>query len=294
MLYWLYRSAVWFYYINQDTKHFVFVCITLVRCTKGRNVMKRIFLLLVLLLIVPACSIFAAQIPGSQYYYLGSGISYFPLGSSGAADFMRMESNLYNPAALADTKRITSGLSLGGFGGDNFLLNFGASFPTSVGIITGNVLALTSPSGVSAGDIIGLKGTFSKPVSEQWLFGAGVNVGFANDGPQRDFLASLDLGTIYRKEVGGTGFGFFDHSVGLALKNIGKNISYTGYDAFPPLEADLGMQAEVIRKGIYRARLSTHAAIPVNPFNFFAGVGIENIFFDMVNVKLGRGWEWRM
>ncbi len=251
--------------------------------------MKRTSLLLVLLLVVPAGFAFADQIPGSQYYYLGSGISYFPLGSSGAADFMRMESNLYNPAALADTKRITSGLSLGGFGGDNFLLNFGASFPTTVGIITGNVLALTSPSGVSAGDVIGMKGTFSKPVSEQWLFGAGINVGFANDGPARDFLASFDIGTIYRKEVGGTGFGFFDHSVGLALKNIGKNISYSGYDAFPPLEADLGVQAEVIRQGIYRARLSTHAAIPVNPFNFFAGVGLENIFFDMVDVKLGAG-----
>ncbi len=249
--------------------------------------MKKISLVLVLLLMVSAGPALAAQIPGSQYFYLGSGISYFPLGASGVADFMRMESNLYNPAALADTKRITSSLSLGGFGGDNFLLNFGASFPTTIGIITGNVLALTSPSGVSAGDVIGLKGTFSKPVSEQWFFGAGVNLGFANGGPQSDFLASLDLGTIYKKEVGGTGFGLFDHSVGFALKNIGKNISYAGYDAFPPLEADLGVQAEIIRQGIYRARLSTHAAVPVNPFNLFAGVGLENIFFDMVDVKLG-------
>jgi len=251
--------------------------------------MKKTSLVLALL-IVSASSAFAAQIPGSQYFYLGSGISYFPLGSSGVADFMRMESNLYNPAALADTKRITSSLSLGGFGGDNFILNFSASFPTTVGIITGNVLALTSPSGVTAGDVIGLKGTFSKPVSEQWLFGAAVNVGFANDGPQRDFLTSVDLGTIYRKEVGGTGFGFFDHSVGLALKNIGKNISYAGYDAFPPFEADLGLQAEVIRQGVYRARLFTHAAVPVNPVSFFAGVGLENIFFDMVNIKFGMGF----
>ncbi len=229
----------------------------------------------------------AQQIPGSQYFYLGSGISYFPLGASGAADFMKMEGNLYNPASFADTKRITADLSMGGFGGDNFLVNVRGSFPTNIGIMTGNFLALTSPSGATAGDVFGVKGTFSKAISEEWLFGAGVNLGYASGGPQTDIYASLDLGTIYRKKVDGTGIGFYDHSVGLVLRNAGKNISYAGYDAFPPFAVDLGGKVEVARKGIYRARVGSHLMVPFNPPHLFLGAGVENIFFDMVNVKLG-------
>jgi len=250
--------------------------------------MKRLwYIAFILFFIFPCYGLIAEQIPGSQYFYLGNGVSYFPLGASGVADYMKMESNLYNPAALADTKRITADLSLGGFGGDNFLLGVRASFPTVYGIITGNLFTLTSPSGDTAGDIVGVKGTFSKFISEEWLFGTGINVGFANDGPESDFLASLDLGTIYRKSVDGTGFGLFDHSIGLAVRNIGKNISYNGYDSFPPFEVDMGAKAELIRQGIYRAKLGTHLAVPFNPFNTFLGFGVENIFFDMVNIKLG-------
>jgi outer membrane protein OmpA-like peptidoglycan-associated protein/flagellar hook assembly protein FlgD len=230
--------------------------------------------------------LFADQIPGSQYYYLGNGISFFPLGASGVSYFMTMDANLYNPAGFADTKRVTTDISLGGFSGDNFLLNARGSFPTNFGVLTGNVLALTSPGGTTAGNIYGFKGTFSKFISEEWLFGGAINLGFAN-GPESDFYTSLDLGTIYRKSVDGIGFGFFDHSVGFAIRNLGKNISYSGYDGFPPLEVDLGFNAEFIRAGIYKSRLSSHFAVPFNPFNTFFGVGLENIFLDMVNIKLG-------
>lgn len=238
-----------------------------------------------LLFICPVA--FAQQIPGSQYFYLGNGISYFPLGGSGAADFMRMEGNLYNPASFADTKRLTTDLSMGGFGGDNFLLNVRASLPSYAGVFTGNFLLLTSPAGDTAGDVFGVKGTFSKYISDEWLFGAGVNLGYATGGPKQDVYASIDLGTIYRKKVEGTGFGFYDRSVGLVLRNLGKNISYDGYDAFPPLAVDLGGKVEMLRKGIYHARLGSHIMVPLNPPNIFLGGGIENIFFDMVNVKLG-------
>jgi len=249
--------------------------------------MRKILLLLVL--IFPLCmpySLMGDQIPGSQYFYLGNGISFFPVGASGVSYFMSMDSNYYNPASYADTKRITTDLTVGGLAGDNLLLGLRGSFPTNYGVITGNALFLSSPDGNTAGNIYGIKGTFSKFISEEWLFGAAINGGYAN-GPENDIYASLDLGTIYRKQVDGTGIGIFDYSIGLAFRNLGKNISYSGYDGFPPLEMDIGARAEVFRKGIYKSRIGGHFAMPVNPFNTFFGVGLENIFLDMVNIKLG-------
>jgi outer membrane protein OmpA-like peptidoglycan-associated protein/flagellar hook assembly protein FlgD len=249
--------------------------------------MKRlIYLILILFVAFTASWVFAGEIPGSQFYYLGNGISYFPLGASGVSHFMTMDANLYNPAAYADTKRITTDLSLGGLGGSNFLMNVRGSFPTTIGVITGNFLMLNSLPGLTAGDVYGVKATFSKAISEEWLFGAGVNLGYAQ-GPEEDFLASLDIGTIYHKTRSGTGFGLFDYSIGGAVKNLGKNISYTGYDSFPPLAVDLGGNLEFVRAGFYKARIGTHVMVPFNPFNFFVGLGLENVFFDMVNVKLG-------
>jgi len=248
--------------------------------------MKRLILISLVFILSASSSLVASQIPGSQFYYLGSGISYFPLGASGVSYFMTMDSNLYNPAAYADTKRITTDLSVGGLGGSNFLLNARGSFPTNYGVITGNFLMLDSPDGLTAGDVYGVKATFSKAISEEWLFGAGLNLGYAQ-GPEQDWLATLDIGTIYRKSRDGTGFGLFDYSLGGAVKNLGKNISYSGYDGFPPLAVDIGGNLEFVRAGFYKARFGTHVMVPFNPFNFFLGFGLENIFFDMVNVKLG-------
>jgi outer membrane protein OmpA-like peptidoglycan-associated protein/flagellar hook assembly protein FlgD len=248
--------------------------------------MKKTILIVSAFILAVSAPLFASQIPGSQFYYLGSGISYFPLGASGVASFMTMDANLYNPAAYADTKRITTDLSIGGLGGQNFLLNARGSFPSIYGVITGNFLMLSSPEGLTAGDVYGIKATFSKAISEEWLFGAGVNLGYAQ-GPEEDFLASVDIGTIYRQFRDGTGFGLFDYSIGGAVKNLGKNISYSGYDSFPPFAVDLGGNLEFVRAGFYKARFGTHVMVPFNPFNFFLGFGIENIFFDMVNVKLG-------
>ena len=251
--------------------------------------MKRLkYAILVFFVLCAGYNLSADQIPGSQYYYLGNGITFFPLGSSGVSHFMSMDSNLYNPASFAGTKRITSGLSIGGLGtgGDDFLFNVRGSFPTNYGVMTFNVLGLRSPGADTAGNIYGLKGTFSKEISDQWLFGTGINLGYAK-GPETDFYASLDIGTIYRKSVDGTGIGIFDYSIGGALKNMGKNISYSGWDSFPPLEIDLGGNVEFIRAGIYRSRIGGHFALPFNPFGTFVGFGLENIFFDMVNVKFG-------
>ena len=250
--------------------------------------MKRAIFILVFIFAAWTGSFLCAdQIPGSQYYYLGNGIAFFPLGSAGVSHFMSMDAGLYNPAAYADTRRITADLGIGGLGGDNLLLNARGSFPTNYGVITGNALILTSPDGTTAGDVVGFKGSFAKYISDEWLFGAGLNLGFAKGGPSSELYASFDLGSIYRRSVEGKGFGFFDYSVGAALKNIGKNISYTGYDGFPPLAVDLGGRVEFIRAGIYKSRASAHLAFPFNPFDTFAGFGLENIFLDMVNVKVG-------
>jgi outer membrane protein OmpA-like peptidoglycan-associated protein/flagellar hook assembly protein FlgD len=243
-------------------------------------------LLLTAVFLFTGYGLIADQIPGSQYFYLGNGITYFPLGAGGVSHFMSMESNLYNPAGFAGTKRITADLSVGGFAGSHTLINARSSFPTNYGIITANILSLQSPGGDTAGDVYGLKTTFSKEISDQWLFGAAVNMGFGQ-GPETDYYISGDIGTIYRKAVEGTGVGIFDYSIGGAVKNLGKNISYRGWDNFPPLEVDIGANAEVIRAGFYRSRLGGHFALPLNPVNTFFGFGMENIFFDTVNLKLG-------
>jgi outer membrane protein OmpA-like peptidoglycan-associated protein/flagellar hook assembly protein FlgD len=250
--------------------------------------MKKIGLVIVVLCaVMTGGRLFADQVPGSQYFFLGNGISFFPLGGSGVAHFDGMETNLYNPAGYADTKRITTDLSVGGLAGDNLLLDFRGSFPTNYGIITGNFLMLSSPGGNTAGDVVGFKGTFSKLINDEWLFGFGMNLGFANGGPSRDFAASLDVGAIYRQAVDGTGFGFFDYSLGAALRNVGKNISYSGYDSFPPLGLDMGGRLEFVRAGFYKSRVSSHLLIPMNPLHAIYGLGLENVFFDVVNLKAG-------
>ena len=59
--------------------------------------MKRLYYLFIVVLILfvagSTCThLFAQQIPGSQYFYLGNGISFFPLGGSGVSYFMNMDS----------------------------------------------------------------------------------------------------------------------------------------------------------------------------------------------------------
>jgi len=244
------------------------------------------FTFIIIALLSSSYCVFGQKIPGSQYFYLSNGITFFPLGASGVSHYLTMDSNFFNPAGYADIRRITADLSLGGLGTENFLINARGSFPTNYGIVTGNVTALTFPGGLTAGDVVQLRGTFSKFISEEWLFGAGINLGYGK-GPESDVLASFDIGTIYRKYIDGTGFGIFDYSVGGVLKNLGKNISYSGYDSFPFLGMDIGGRVEFIRKGIYKSRLSSHLAIPLNPPGAFFGIGLENIFLDMVNLKLG-------
>ncbi len=246
----------------------------------------KIYFIVILFLIAFSGLLFSDEIPGSQLFYLGNGISFFPLGASGVASFSNMESNLYNPASFADINRITADLSLGGFGSSNFLLNGRASFPTKYGVLTGNFLTVTSPTGVTAGDVFLTRLTFSKFISDEWLFGSALNLGYAN-GPEGELISTIDIGTIYRKRIEGAGFGLFDYSVGGVLKNLGKNVSYTGYDSFPPMGLDIGGNAEVVREGFYTGRVSSHLMLPVNPLHIFWGLGIENVFFDMVNIKFG-------
>ena len=65
--------------------------------------MKRFkYIILVIFLFGAGYNLIAQQIPGSQYFYLGNGMAFFPLGGSGVSHFMSMESNLYNPAAFAE------------------------------------------------------------------------------------------------------------------------------------------------------------------------------------------------
>ncbi len=248
---------------------------------------KHWYVIVLVCILLPCSSLFSDQIPGSQYFYLGNGISYFPLGAAGAADFMRMDSNLYNPAAYGDLKRVTTDITVGGLGNDFTQINLRGSFPTNIGVITANGIVFTSPSGITAGDVVWLKGTFSKPVSEEWLFGTALNVGFTNGGLESEFLASIDIGTIYQREVDGTGLGFHDHSLGIAFKNLGKNISYSGYDSFPPLSMDLGGELEFMRAGFYRAKAYGHIMLAFNPFNPFYGIGLDNVFFDILTLKAG-------
>jgi flagellar hook assembly protein FlgD len=229
----------------------------------------------------------ADQIAGSQYPYLGYGIRYFPLGGSGVADFTSMESGLYNPAAFGDVRRVTAGVSLGGLGSDYFLLNSRVSFPTNYGVLSGVFQTLESPSATDVGDIYGGKLIFSKLISDEWLFGAALNLGSVSGGPETGLYLSSDIGTIYRKSVEGSGFGIFDHSIGVAFRNLGKNISYDDFDGVPPLELDLGARAEIVRSGFYRGIISSHLGFPLNPFNTFYGVGVENVLFDTVSLKAG-------
>ena len=101
-----------------------------------------IYVIVFFFIVIINAAAFSAEIPGSQIFYLGNGITFYPLGSSGVSTFMDMDSGLYNPAAYGDTKRITADLSMGGFGTQDFLLNGRISFPTSYGVLSGNAVSL--------------------------------------------------------------------------------------------------------------------------------------------------------
>ena len=98
------------------------------------------YIAILVCILLPCSTLFSDQISGSQYFYLGNGISYFPLGASDVADFMCMDSNLYNPAAYGDLKRVTTDLTVGGLGSEYTHVNLRGSFPTNIGVITATSL----------------------------------------------------------------------------------------------------------------------------------------------------------
>ncbi len=252
--------------------------------------MKKIFLLISILFIISLSQsiIFSAnQIPGVQDNYIGYGAKELSLGYTGISELGSIDGNSFNPASQADARRMANSLMMGGFGSRNFLLSAGFVYPTDFAVLSINGLYMGDSFSNALASLLGVQINAAKPITENLFLGISLKYFSGASTSSSDWQFGGDLGIILKGEQGGQGFGFFDPSYGLVLKNLGKNIQLNSYDPFPAMGIGAGASFYPIKFDFYQMRLSGDLVVPFNPFNFVLNVGMENILFDFIKIRAG-------
>lgn len=226
-------------------------------------------------------------IPGSQYYYTGIGAKEASLGYAGISELGSLDGNSFNPASLADLRRIASSFLIGGLGTKNLLLSPAFALPTDIGVLSVNALYLGSSQPNALNTLLGAQVNIAKPITGSlfWGFGVKFNAGF-NNPSNSDWQLAFDTGVIYSERSQQTGTGLLDPSFGLVIRNIGKNMILGAYDAFPAMGLGFGASFFPVKLDSYKLKLIGDMTLPFNPFNLVFSVGAENIFIDMFKVRL--------
>lgn len=244
--------------------------------------------LFALLFLSAAVSVFAYNPPvGSQPFLTGFGSVEASRGYTGISELGSLDGLFYNPASMADARRIENSFSIGGFGTAGLYTGLGLALPTDIGVVSFYGLYTGSSASSVLNSLFGLKAGWSKPITENLFFGATVNAFSANMVPNGDWGLSLDLGLIYREENSTRGVGFLSPSYGFVLKNLGKPAFLTNYDAFPGIGFGVGASFNPIQLDFYRLRLFGDLSMGVYPFNLVMGLGMDNILFDLVHLSMG-------
>lgn len=225
--------------------------------------------------------------PGAQYFYTGYGAKEVSLGYAGISELGSLDGNSFNPASLADLRRIASSFMIGGLGSKNFLLSPAIALPTDFGVLSVNALYLGSSQPNALNTLLGAQVNIAKPITETlfWGFGIKLSAGF-NNPVNSDWQLAFDTGVIYSERSTLTGTGLLDPSFGLVIKNIGKNMTLGAYDPFPAMGIGLGASFFPVKLDFYKLKLIGDMTLPFNPFNIIFSVGAENIFLDIFKVRL--------
>lgn len=226
-------------------------------------------------------------IPGSQYIYTGMGAKEVSLGYTGISELGSLDGNSFNPASLADLRRMANSFLIGGLGTKNFLFSPGFALPTDFGVLSVNALYLGSSQSNALNTLLGAQVNIAKPITETlfWGFGVKFNAGYS-DPSSSDWQFAFDTGIIYSERSDRTGTGFLDPSYGLVIKNIGKNIKLGSYDTFPAMGIGLGASFYPVKLDFYKLKVIGDLTLPFNPLNAAFSIGAENIFLDTFKVRL--------
>ena len=227
------------------------------------------------------------QIPGSQNVYVGYGVNELSLGYAGISEMSSIDGNSFNPASMGDLRRMANSLSAGGFESDDLLFSAGFSYPTGIGVLSINGVYLEDSASNSLSSLIGLQLSLAKPITENLFWGVDVKYGSGSLSNSSDYQLAGDMGLILRENTPGTGFGFFEPSFGIVLKNLGKSIQLGEYYPFPAMGVGAGASFDPVKYDAYRLRLIADAVVPVNPFNVILDAGLENTFFDFLKIRAG-------
>ncbi len=245
--------------------------------------MKKYF---VMFLVFFWTSAFSAAIDGSQTVYTGTGSKEIARGYTGISELDSIDGITFNPASQADTRRLVNSVTFGGFGSRTAFGSFGISYPFDFGVLSLNGLYTGNGGNDPLGLLTGGEISIAKPITENLFVGLGIKFLYGS-AESSDWSLGLDLGAIVKNETATTGFGLNDYSYGVVIKNLGKQISLTNYDNFPPITIGAGGSFYPIKFDFYKLKLIADINFPFYPLGFNVGVGIENILFDFVNVKAG-------
>jgi flagellar hook assembly protein FlgD/outer membrane protein OmpA-like peptidoglycan-associated protein len=246
---------------------------------------RLVFLVTALLLFSYGYSV--KQLPGSQYTYDGYGAKEISLGNTGISEMGDIDGNSFNPAALGDTRRMANSLTIGGFGSPDLMTALGFALPTGFGVFSINGIFSGASGTNSLNSLWGAQINLAKPITENLFWGAGISFRTASALSKSDWQAGLDMGMIYTDPSDKKGFGYLDPSYGIVLKNIGKTVSISNYDAFPAMGLGVGASFYPVKLDIYKLKVLGDLSLPFNPFNFLFNVGVENILFDFLKIRLG-------
>lgn len=233
-----------------------------------------------------------AEIPaGSQSFYWGrAGTAAHALGYSGISELSGLGGGAYNPAALANIKRIVSGLTLGGFGTPELMGDLQMAFPSDYGVFGFDVFLSRYSARYASGGVNPLGGfvfRWAKPLSRNMFWGADFNFHYINTEQKKDFALAINSGIVYQKFSGEKKSGFLDPSVGFTVRGIGKPALFEKVAVVNPPTIGVGMGASFVKTKQYRLRMVSDMNIGFLPMNFGWSVGLEQKFYDIVKLNVG-------
>ncbi|OHD56410.1 MAG: hypothetical protein A2Y33_15585 [Spirochaetes bacterium GWF1_51_8] len=230
--------------------------------------------------------------PGAQNIYTGTGAKETSLAYTGIASVDSMSGMWFNPASLGSLKRLANSLTIGGFGTQQFLADLGFAFPTLAGVFWFDALYQFGPdNGVK--NIAALNIAISKPITDTLYWGFGLKSGYANllTPQSSDWMLGFDMGIVSFDDSTNSGFGFLNFGWGVVLKNVGKTIGLTNSDPMPGMGIGLGGSFYLLKYDAYKMKIAADILVPWTPFDFTAGISIEQSLFDLFYLRAGYNYN---
>jgi outer membrane protein OmpA-like peptidoglycan-associated protein/flagellar hook assembly protein FlgD len=242
----------------------------------------------------------AETLPGAQWYYTGAGAANLASGGATGAGRGTVQDVLFNPAALALNENLLIGASYGTFTDKDHWAQIGISLPQDFGVFTFNLLyGGFTDADPGAGTGVVTKGSFSKLITPNFHFGAGLGLLLAS--PTPDSLATrpgahIDLGfiilqngTVRELEASALeeGFGFFDRAFSFSFNNIGFNPSWGEYKQYPEAHVRSGLGFNFFKNEFLKLNTRHELSLSFDDFSprYSAGLGIG--FFNIVSLRAG-------